>query len=219
MDNASEYIPSQKFTSTRITSEIFLHADLVQTLQHLTFLLFQVILHYDLQDNARNLYLLIHILQNLFLNHSLHLSLIQLHYSHQTFKLHFFQVLITTPVPPHIRLPEFYTADHSRPPTTNFADYPIKVDGTTIYDPKNDPRFPVLTERFITNTNLLSNKNETELKRLQTSNLELKFEVKVKFQGLNSHPVFHVSKMEHKTTPAPFEVTHLNLKEILNFQI
>ena len=34
----------------------------------------------------------------------------------------------------------------------------------------------------------------------------LKFEVKVKFQGLNPHPTFHVAKIEHKTTRAPFEV-------------
>ena len=56
-------------------------------------------------------------------------------------------------------------------------------------------------------TILFSNKRkETELKRLQTPNLELKFGVRVKFQGLNSHPIFHVAKIEHKTTLAPFEV-------------
>ena len=105
------------------------------------------------------------------------------------------EIIIPTPVPAHIRLPEYYTADQSRPPTPNFADYPLRVDGITIYDPQNDPRFPILPERFITNNNLLSqNRKETELKRLQTPNLELKFEVKVKFQGLNPHPIFHVSK-------------------------
>ena len=95
----------------------------------------------------------------------------------------FSQVVIPTPVPAHIRLPEYYTAEHSRPPTPNFADYPLRVDGITIYDPQNDPRFPILAERFINNNDLLSHKRkETELKRLQTPNLELKFEVKVKFQ-------------------------------------
>ena len=100
----------------------------------------------------------------------------------------FSQVVIPTPVPAHTRLPEYYTAEHSRPPTPNFADYPLRVDGITIYDPQNDPRFPILAEHFINNNDLLSHKRkETELKRLQTSNLELKFEVKVKFQGLNPH--------------------------------
>ena len=34
----------------------------------------------------------------------------------------FSQVVIPTPVLAHIRLPEYYTAKHSRPPTPNFAD-------------------------------------------------------------------------------------------------
>ena len=128
----------------------------------------------------------------------------------------FSEVLIPTPVPAHIRLPEYHTADHSRPPTPNFADYPLRVDGITIFDPQNDPRFPILAEGFIANNDLLSHKRkETELKRLQTPNLELKFEVKVKFQGLYPHPIFHVSKIEHKTSPAPFEVVHIEFQRDL----
>ena len=48
-----------------------------------------------------------------------------------------------------------------------FADYPIRVDGITIHDPKNEPRFPILSERYITKKNdLLSNKRkDTELKK------------------------------------------------------
>ena len=129
----------------------------------------------------------------------------------------FSEVIIPTPVPAHIRIPEYYTADQSRPPTPNFADYPLRVDGITIYDPQHDPRFPIFAERFITNNNLLSHKRkETALKRLQRPNLELKFEVKVKFQGLNPHPIFHVSKIEHKTSPAPFEVIHIDFERDLN---
>ena len=129
----------------------------------------------------------------------------------------FSEVIIPTPVPAHIRLPEYYTADHSRPPILNFADYPLRVDGITIYDPQNDPRFPFFAERFIANNDLLSQKRkETELKRLQTQNLELNFEVKVQFQGVNPHPIFHVSKIEHKTSPAPFEVVHIEFERDLN---
>ena len=132
----------------------------------------------------------------------------------------FSEVIIPTPVPAHIRIPEYYTADQSRPPTPNFADYPLRVDGLTIYDPQNDPpRFPILAQRFFTNNDLLFQKRkETELKRLQTQtpNLELKFEVKVKFQGLNPHPIIHVSKIEHKTSPAPFEVVHNEFERDLN---
>ena len=124
--------------------------------------------------------------------------------------------IIPSPVPAHIRLPEYYTTDHSRTPTPNFADYPLRVDGIIIYDRQNDPRFPLLAERFIANNDLLSQKRkETELKRLQTPNLKLKFKVNVKFQGLNPHPIFHVSKIEHKTSPAPFEVVHIEFERDL----
>ena len=113
----------------------------------------------------------------------------------------FSEVLVPTPVAPHVRIPDYYTYDQSRPPTPSFADYPIRVDGITIYYPQNNPRFPILA-----NNSLSNKRKETELKRLQTPNLELKFEVKVIFQGLRPHPIFHVAKIEHKTTPAPFEV-------------
>ena len=74
----------------------------------------------------------------------------------------FSQVVIPTPVPAHVRLPEYYTAEHSRPPTPNFADYPLRVDGITIYDPQNDPRFPILAERFINNNDLYLTKEKKQ---------------------------------------------------------
>ena len=183
----------------------FLHVDLVQTLQHSIFRLFLAILHYDLYDNTLNHCPLTNhsseLFQSTYFTSGFETASL-LSSNPQTAFLSgdlFSQVEIPTPVPAHIRLPEYYTAEHSRPPTPNFADYPLRVDGITIYDPQNDPRFPILAERFINNNDLLSHKRkETELKRLQTSILELKFEVKVKFQGLNPHPIFHVSKIEHK---------------------
>ena len=103
----------------------------------------------------------------------------------------FSEVIIPTLVPAHIRISEYYTLKHSRPPTPNFADYLIRVNGTTIDDPSHDAGFPILTERFNANHDLLSNKRKnTELERLQTPNLELNFESKVKFQDFNPHPVF-----------------------------
>ena len=76
----------------------------------------------------------------------------------------FSEVLRPTPVPAHIRLPEYHTADHSRHPTPDFADYPLRVDGITIYDPQKDPQFPILAERFIVKNDLLSHRRkESEL--------------------------------------------------------
>ena len=48
-----------------------------------------------------------------------------------------------------------------------------------------------------------------ELKRVHIANLEVKFEVEVRFKGLNPLPIFHVAKIERKTTPDPFEVTQM----------
>ena len=72
-----------------------------------------------------------------------------------------------------MRLPEYFTAVHSRPPSPTFADCSIRVDGRTIVDPKNDPHFPIFTERSITTTISLSKKRrEAQLKRLQHTKLE-----------------------------------------------
>ena len=113
-----------------ITLETFLHENLVLILQHSIFLPFQAILLYDLQDNTHKPYPLIQTLQNLFYNHILHLVLTLLSSDAQTARLQgnlFSEVSIPTPVPAHVRLPEYYNADHSRRPTPNFADYPIRV--------------------------------------------------------------------------------------------
>ena len=37
----------------------------------------------------------------------------------------FSEVLVPTTLPAHISLPEYYTADHSRPPTPNFAQFEL----------------------------------------------------------------------------------------------
>ena len=36
----------------------------------------------------------------------------------------FSEVLISILVPPHVRIPEYFTTDHSKPPTPNFEDNP-----------------------------------------------------------------------------------------------
>ena len=92
--------------------------------------------------------------------------------------------MVHTPKQPTVLLPEYFTADNSRSPTPNFADHPLCVDGITLYEPRFDPRFTLLAERFIHNIDTLSEKREElELKRLQHPNLELKFEVKKDFKG------------------------------------
>ena len=70
----------------------------------------------------------------------------------------FSEVLIPTPVAPHVQIPEYFTSQHSRPPTPNFTDYSIRVDGTTIYEPQADARFTLLPKRFFNNNETLSTK-------------------------------------------------------------
>ena len=82
---------------------------------------------------------------------------------------------------------------------------------------KTIPVFQVSQKVLLQLTIYYQTKEKTELKRLQTSNLELKFEVKVKFQGLNPQPVLHVAAIKHKTTPALFEVVHIDLEQIPQF--
>ena len=50
------------------------------------------------------------------------------------------------------------TSQHSKPSFLYFADYPIRVDDTTIYEPQSYPRFTILTERLVINNNTLSTK-------------------------------------------------------------
>ena len=61
----------------------------------------------------------------------------------------------------------------------------------TTYDPKSNPCFPILTESFNGINDLRSNKGEeTKIKRLQITTIEVKLEVNIKFQGLNPHRIF-----------------------------
>ena len=77
----------------------------------------------------------------------------------------FSEVLVPTPVQPTVRLPEYFTVDNSRAPTPSFADYPLRVDGITIYEPRFDPRSTLLAERSIHNTiHFLQNVKNLNLK-------------------------------------------------------
>ena len=125
------------------------------------------------------------------------------------YEKHFSEELNPTPVAPHVRLPDYLKSQHYKPPTPNFADYPIRVDGTTIFEPQSVPRFTIHTERFNNNNDTLSTKRkETELKWFPSPNIELKIEVKVKFNDLNPYQVFLVAKLQHKTTSVPFIVIY-----------
>ena len=171
--NHHKNLKAHFFPIIDITFEIFLHGDLVQALQHSFFSALPG--NAALRQHAKPLSSdsLPSELPKLYSTSGLDTASLLSSDTQTAFLLRnlFSEVLIHTPLPSHNRLPEYCAADPSRPPTPNFTDYPVRVDGSSIYDPKNDPRFPILTERVITTNDSLSNeRKETELKQLQSFN-------------------------------------------------
>ena len=101
---------------------------------------------------------------------------------------------------------------YSSPPTPNRVDYPLIVDNTLVQSPRHDPRFRFFATHKITNhPSISATRRNTELQRLDTNSLQLKFEVTVDFENLNPHPIPTHTRVRFKTTPHPFITTHLNL--------
>ena len=108
-----------------------------------------------------------------------------------------------------IQLPEYFLEEYSRPPTPNPHEYPIHVNSTIIRSLNEDPRYTVLPTRFINNSSLSNSRKQRELRRLQETQLILKFEGEVTFNSLNPHPFSPSTRVAHKTTPSPFLVTSI----------
>ena len=109
-----------------------------------------------------------------------------------------------------IQLPEYFLEEYSRPPTPNPHENPIRVISTTIRSLNEDPRYTVLPTRFINTSSLSNSRKQRELRRLQETQLILKFEVEVTFNSLNRHPFTFSTRVAHKTTPSPFLVTSIS---------
>ena len=100
--------------------------------------------------------------------------------------------------------------EYSRPPTPNPHEYPIRVNSTILRSLNEDPRYTVLPIRFINNSSLSNSRKQRELRRLQETQLILKFEVEVTFNTLNPHPFSLSTRVAHKTTPSPFLVSSIS---------
>ena len=109
-----------------------------------------------------------------------------------------------------IQLPEYFLEDYSRPPTPNRHENPICVISTKIRSLNEDPRYTVLPTRFINNSSLSNSRKQSELRRLQETQLILEFEVEVTFDSLNPHPFSLSTRVAHKTTPSPFIVPSIS---------
>ena len=101
---------------------------------------------------------------------------------------------------------------YSTAPTTIRADYPLIVNDTLIQSPRQDPRFRFLAKHKISNhPSISATRRKTELQRLDTSSLQLNFEITVDFENLNPHPISTHAHVHFKTTPHPFITANLNL--------
>ena len=84
------------------------------------------------------------------------------------------------------------TDQYSTPPSPNRVDYPLIVNNALHCNPRQDPRFLChATHKLNSNTQLSDECRRREFHRLDTTNLqiEVKFEINVKFHNLRLHPI------------------------------
>ena len=104
------------------------------------------------------------------------------------------------------------TDQYSTPPTPNRVDYPLIVNNTLVNSPRQDPRFLYLaTHKLNSNPHISDARRRKEFLRLEDTNLELKFEITVKFHILSPHPIPSHTTVNFKSLPHPFIATNLSL--------
>ena len=113
----------------------------------------------------------------------------------------------------HVNMkPLTHTLDKiSRPPTRDPYHYPLRFDNQMIDHPKQDLRYHSLTVNRVNNSDqysIIIIRNR-EMNRLTQITTDFKFEVTVKFVGLNRHPIPTAHGIEHRAFPSPFVVTRL----------
>ena len=104
------------------------------------------------------------------------------------------------------------TDQFSTPPTPNCVDYPLIVNDTLVNSPRQDPGCLYLfTHKRNSKTNISNERRRKEFQRLDTTNLEIKFEITAKFHNLSPHPIPSRTTVKFKSLPQPFITTNLSL--------
>ena len=112
----------------------------------------------------------------------------------------------------HLLNIDLTTDQYSTPPTPNRVDYPLIVNHTLVNSPRQDPRFLYLaTHKLNSNLHISDTRRRKEFLRLEEPNLELKFEINVKFHSLSPHPIPSHTTVNFKSLPNPFIATNLSL--------
>ena len=112
----------------------------------------------------------------------------------------------------HLLNIDLTTDQYSTPPTPNRVDYPLIVNDTLVNSPHQDPRFLYLAiHKLNSSTNISNGRRRKEFQRLDTTNIEIKFEITAKFHNLSPHPIpFHIT-VNFKSLPHAFIATNLSL--------
>ena len=104
---------------------------------------------------------------------------------------------------------------YSSPTTANGVDYPRIVNDILVQRPRQDPCFRFFaTHKNTSNTSVSDSRRNTELQRLDANSLQLKFEVTVDFENINTlyqtspHPIPNHTQVKFKRTPHPFITNH-----------
>ena len=104
------------------------------------------------------------------------------------------------------------TDQYSTPPTPNRVENPLIVNNTLVNSPRQDPRFLYLaTHKLNSNPHISNARRRKEFLCLEDTNLELKFEITVKFYNLSPHPIPSHTTVNFKSLPHPFIATILSL--------
>ena len=105
-------------------------------------------------------------------------------------------------------LPYHTLEEYSRHPTHDVYHYPLRLDNEIFNHPRQYLRHHILPVNRINNCLQYSAiTRNRELTRLTHTSIELKFEVTVKFIGLNIHLIPTSTQIKHQMFPVPSVVT------------
>ena len=105
----------------------------------------------------------------------------------------------------HLLNIDLTTDQNSTPTTPNRVDYPMIVNDTHFSSPRQDLRFLYIAfQKRISKTQIYDERRRKEFHRLDTTNLEVKFEITAKFHNLCPRPFPSHSTVNFKFLPYTF---------------
>ena len=98
------------------------------------------------------------------------------------------------------------------PPTPARHNYPLQIGDDLIQSPRSDPRYTLAPiHRIFHNPHLSGKRKQEELERLQSASIEITFQITIRFEGLNPHPIYTLAHVFFVTTPYPFITERVNI--------